>query len=357
MLTIASISAEPLSIELTEPFGIATGTQHRADNVLVSLNLSDGTKGLGEAAPFPAVSGETSAQALEALDKIIPELIGKAANRWRPLCGEIYERMPDCPSAACALQSALLDAWLKSHRCSMWSFFGGAECILESDITLPTGGKDEAAKAAARAMRMGFRTLKVKVGAIAPELDAERLIEIARHAPSARLILDANGAYTADQALGLLAALGTVREQVALFEQPTAREDLDGLLQVLTESRIEVAADESARSSKDVLGLVRTGAASAVNIKLMKSGLVQSLEMIALAKAHGLRLMVGGMVESELAMSMSACVAGGLGGFHWVDLDTPLFMKQTPFWGGFERTGAHLKLDVIRFGHGVGMHR
>ena len=357
MLTITSISAEPLSIELTEPFGIATGTQHCADNVIVKLALSDGTEGLGEAAPFPAVSGETKTQALEALRATISELTGKAANRWRPLCAEIYERMPECPSAACALQSALLDAWLKSHRCSMWSFFGGAEHTLESDITLPTGGKHEAAVAATRAVGKGFRMLKVKVGAIAPELDAERLIEIAKHAPCARLILDANGAYTSDQALELLAALGNVREQVVLFEQPTARDDLEGLLHVLTESRIEVAADESARSSNDVLRLVRRGAVSAVNIKLMKSGVVESLDMIALAKAHGLRLMIGGMVESELAMSVSACVAGGLGGFDWVDLDTPLFMKQTPFWGGFERAGAHLKLDVIGSGHGVGMHR
>src|SRR5690606_222384 len=58
-LSIATISAEPMSIELSEPFGIATGSQLCAANVLVRLGLSDGSCGLGEAAPFPAVSGET----------------------------------------------------------------------------------------------------------------------------------------------------------------------------------------------------------------------------------------------------------------------------------------------------------
>ncbi len=355
MLTITSVHVEPLSIKLTEPFGIATGTQYCADNVLVRLTLSDGTEGLGEAAPFPAVSGETRTQALEALHATTADLVGKAARRWRPLCAEIWERMPQCPSAACALQSALLDAWLKSHRCSMWSFFGGAEPMLQSDITLPTGDQGEAAAGAARAARMGFEILKVKVGAIAPELDAERLIEVATRAPGARLILDANGAYTSDQALALLAALGPVRERVVLFEQPTAREDLQGLSRVLIEGKVAVAADESARSSGDVLRLAHERAVDAINIKLMKSGLLGSLDMIALAKAHGLRLMIGGMVESELAMSVSACVAGGIGGFAWVDLDTPLFMKQTPFCGGFTRTGALLKLDEILSGHGVGI--
>ena len=63
--------------------------------------------------------------------------------------------------------------------------------------------------------------------------------------------------------------------------------------------------------------------------------------------------MIGGMVETRLAMSASACLAGGLGGFSFVDLDTPLFLAFDPFVGGFDMRGAELHLGQIRKGHGV----
>jgi hypothetical protein len=63
--------------------------------------------------------------------------------------------------------------------------------------------------------------------------------------------------------------------------------------------------------------------------------------------------MVGGMVETELCMSTSACFAAGLGGFAFVDLDTPLFMQSRPLRGGYEQRGARLTLGSIQAGHGV----
>jgi hypothetical protein len=65
--------------------------------------------------------------------------------------------------------------------------------------------------------------------------------------------------------------------------------------------------------------------------------------------------MVGGMVESRLCMSTSACLAAGIGGFGFVDLDTPLFLRSEPFTGGYRQTGPKLELDTIRSGHGVGL--
>jgi len=64
-------------------------------------------------------------------------------------------------------------------------------------------------------------------------------------------------------------------------------------------------------------------------------------------------LMIGGMVESKLAMTVSACLAAGMGGFAHVDLDTPWFMKDAPIHGGWLERGATLRLDQIAAGHGV----
>lgn len=353
MTSITSVDVEPLNIELHQPFGIASGTQTRADNLLVRATLADGSTGLGEAAPFPAVNGESQALALATIERLIPDLVGRRVSRWRPLFSEIQERAEGCASAACALQCALLDAWLKSHRCSMWSFFGGAEPELVSDVTVPTGDVTEAVASTHEALAMGFDVLKIKVGGTSLDRDAERLVAIGAAAPKVDLVLDANGAYSADDALRLLGLIGKTREQVRLFEQPTPASDLDGLRRVMLDGKVDVAADESVRTARDIVGLAELCAVSTVNVKIMKSGLGESLDMITLARQHGLKLMVGGMVESELAMSVSACLAAGVGGFSWVDLDTPLFMRSTPFVGGFARRGNLLSVEVIDAGHGV----
>ena len=64
-------------------------------------------------------------------------------------------------------------------------------------------------------------------------------------------------------------------------------------------------------------------AAHVVNVKPMKAGLVEAMEIVTVARAAGLGLMIGGMVEGKMAMSASACLAAGFGGFAFVDLDTP----------------------------------
>ena len=63
--------------------------------------------------------------------------------------------------------------------------------------------------------------------------------------------------------------------------------------------------------------------------------------------------MMGGMVETRLAMTFSACIAGGLGGFEELDLDTPLFMKDDRLTGGFAQAGPRLELGALGPGHGV----
>ena len=353
MISIADVTASPLDIQLNEPFGIATGAQLVAQNVLVTLTLSDGTRGIGEAAPFPAVNGETQTAVLSALHSARPGLLGLDATRWRAAAATAREALRCTPSALAGFESALLDALCRRSHSSLWSFFGGAERSLTSDITIPTGSVEHARTAASRALGNGFTTLKVKVGGVPFEDDRMRLAAITEAAPSAQLVLDANGSLSADVALELLSAMGAGRERVALFEQPTGKSDLDGLRQVRERGGTLVAADESAGSAADVLALIAARAVDVVNVKTMKCGVVEALDMIALARAAGLGLMIGGMVESQLSMTVSACLAAGNGGFGFVDLDTPWFLKDAPFLGGFRARGAVLHLDHIEAGHGV----
>jgi len=358
--TIETVRARAWDVELTEPFGIATGAQYVARNVLVEVVLADGTGGIGEAAPFPAVNGETQEAALSAVARAAPLLVGLDAASWLRTGAVLRERIGETPSALAALESAALDAHLRRIGTSLWKFFGGAEPSLETDITIVTGTAARAGAAAREARADGFRTLKIKVGGAPLDHDFERLDAVVRAAPDARLVLDANGSMTPDDAVELVARVG--KERVALFEQPTAPADLDGLRAVRERTAVAVAADESVQRAADVGALVRARAADVVNVKISKCGLSAAYDLCAAARAAGLGLMIGGMVETPLAMTVSACLAAGLGGFDFIDLDTPFFMKRLPTrgsWGGGRRATGDaprkpiIDLTRISAGHGV----
>ena len=104
-----------------------------------------------------------------------------------------------------------------------------------------------------------------------------------------------------------------------LFEQPVHRDDWEGLGYVTCIAKerygVSVAADESCRSIVDVKKIAEQSLANVINIKLTKVGVVGALEIIEVARASGLDLMIGGMVETRLAMGFSGHLAAGLGCF------------------------------------------
>jgi L-alanine-DL-glutamate epimerase-like enolase superfamily enzyme len=354
---IRDVRFSALDVELTEPFGIATGAQLAARNVLVEVELADGTIGLGEAAPFEAVSGETQTKVFDALASCATSLIGEDARRFRQSSCVLWEQCAETPTAIAGVEMALFDALSRRRGISLWDWFGRAEDTLLTDITIPTTtGVDPvevAVRAARRAVGDGFTTLKLKVGKDPLDVEVRRVLEVAKAAPRAHLVLDANAGYTAKEALWLLSELKDVRDRIATFEQPVAREDWEGLAEVERSGGVLVCADESLRSTDDLRRLTLQGRPGAVNIKTAKFGFLRAWDIAVAARTLGFRLMIGGMVETELAMSASACLAAGLGGFEFVDLDTPLFMGPRPLTGGFAQSGPRLDVTAIDVGHGV----
>ncbi len=350
---IRRLLVEPLDIALKKPFGIAGGAQTRAENALVTVELDDGTRGYGEAAPFPAFNGETQAGAIAAVNATRAVVEGADVRAYRAIAAALRPLVAGAGSARCAVETAVLDALTKHAGLPLWAFFGGAERSLATDITITVGSEAEARDEAIAFTKQGFSRLKVKIGAGTLAEDVARIAGIAEAAPRAGLILDGNGGLTARAALDLVSALDALGIKPILFEQPVHGDDWDGLVEVSREAGIPVAADESVASAADARRIANSGAAQVINIKLMKSGVVEALAIAEVAKASGIALMIGGMVEATLAMSMSACFAAGLGGFSFVDLDTPLFLAEERFTGGYARRGEHMDLDPITRGHGV----
>src|SRR5262249_42880099 len=151
--TIRAAHVAPLDIPLHVPFGISGGAQPAANNVLFTIELADGTRGYGEAAPLPPYNGETQADALDALRGACAWLPGRDASQWIRLGEEFHRRSSVLSgSAVCALEMALIDAFMRHEEVPLWQFFGGQGTKLETDMTVTTGSAAEAA-AAARAIR------------------------------------------------------------------------------------------------------------------------------------------------------------------------------------------------------------
>ncbi len=352
---IRSIEIAPLNIPLLEPFGISGGVQAAANNVLLTVELFGGSVGLGEAAPLPPFNGETQADALSSLNSAREWLVGRDAADWRELGREFRDRAhPSSGSALCALETALLDAVTREHRQPMWQFFGGAATQLETDMTVTTGTPQQAATAAHLIRQRGIRMIKVKVGGRAgPDHDLARIVAIAEAAPTSPLILDGNAGLSRTEARILVTGLKRRGITPELLEQWLAKNDLEGMRALHEESGWMVAADEAVSSAADAKDVVAARAAQVINIKLMKGGLAVAEAIVRVAREAGLGLMIGGNVESILAMSTSAAFAAGSGGFRYADLDTPLFLASNPFTGGFQQDGGRLSLEQITAGHGV----
>ena len=353
-MRIAELHATPMTAPLHAPFGIATGAQAAAENVLVRIVLDDGTVGLGEAAPFAAVNGETQAATLAAIDSARALIVGRDPRGVRALAVDLGREIAAAASARCAVQAAVLDAVCRRARLPLWAYFGGGREVLVTDYTITTGTLAEAKAAAKHIAARGFRTIKLKVGGVPLAEDRDRIGAIVAAAPGLDLLLDGNcGVRSPADALLLVRTANDAGARVVLFEQPLAKDDHAGQRALVEQSPVPIAADESAGSLADVVAIARDRRAHVVNLKCMKSGLVEAYDMAITAKACGLGLMIGAMVESELGLSVSACLAAGLGGFDFVDLDTHMFFAKSPAVAGFVQRGPAIDVGPITLGHGA----
>lgn len=351
---IESITAEPLIIPLLEPFTIATGSVSEARNVLITVVLRDGSTGYGECAPFPPSTGESQETALAAARDCIQILRGRNASSWRTL-SKLIHSVYYAQSTVCAgIEMAILDALTRSYGMPLSTFLGGASTGVETDMSIPMVTPEHAYRLAQDIVKRGITTIKIKVGGDLRE-DADRVEAVRSGAQQASITLDANQGYTPAQALLLLETLDNRDIRPLLLEQPTHKDDYEGLRYLSQHTSVPIAADESASHAAAVARLINMNAVSVVNIKLMKAGIVEALDIAALCRAHHIGLMIGAMIESRLAIAAAAHLAAGLGGFSFIDLDTPMLLAEDPFTGGYEQRGA--LYDVSHITGGLGIER
>jgi len=332
---IRNVSLQPLTVALDEPFTIAIGTKYNIENVLVTLELESGITGYGEAAPLEPINGENQDTVMAALNSCRNFLIGRDVSEYRLISGHLKSVFWAQVTARCAVEMALLDAFTRSLDIPLYQFLGGSLNRIETDYTVDIVPPDVAKVNASRLAHAGYRVLKTKVGKGLRQ-DLDRIMAIQEGAPDCLITLDANQGFTPTEAVHFLEELSKNNIRPVLFEQPVIRTDLEGMKYVKDHTSVPIAADESVFTAADVIRIVRMGCADVLNIKIMKSGIVEALDMAAIARSANLKLMIGCMLETRLALGCSVHLAAGLGGFDYVDLDPHLDPGQDPFAGGPE---------------------
>jgi L-alanine-DL-glutamate epimerase-like enolase superfamily enzyme len=351
LTSIAAIDVEPLSIPLREPFVIATGRIDTTRAALVRATLEDAggrrTVGLGEAAALPPVTREDQPELLAAVSAAAPSLRATAIAGPADV-GPLLERaLPESSVARAGVEAAILDAWSRLAGVPLWRALGGGEDAatdLLTDVTLPIAEPGRMSANARAHRQAGFTTFKVKVGRDR-RADLAALRAVAAAVPDARFRLDANAGFAARDAIALLDAVLADGLTIECFEQPCATDDLAGMAAVAGHSPVPVVADESFRGARDLDRIAHARAAQAVNLKLGKlGGPLASLALARQARAAGLRLMAGAMVETRVGLLAMAHVVAALGGVDWVDLDTAFLLAGDPFAGGWTCDGPRIRL-------------
>ncbi len=354
---IEQFERAPLSVPLVDPFVIATGRIDVTRAALVTLRLCDEATGLrangmGEAAAFPPVTREDQPDLLRRLDAVAPVIRERRlsiGDDFSAMAEWLDALLGDSPVARAGVEMALLDALARLRgvpvRVLLGGAMGGQTRSLFTDVTIPIHEPDYMARLARGWHALGFDHFKIKVGADR-DRDVVAIRAIRDSVPSPVFRLDANGGFTAQEAMSLLRDLATSDIVVECFEQPCATDDLEGMAKVAASTAIAVIADESVKTAADLERVHGTAAADGINLKLAKSGgMIEAMKLGRIARQRGMSLMCGGMVETRLGMTAAAHVAAGLGGVEFVDLDTAYLLRRDPFRGGYASKGPRYVLS------------
>ncbi|WP_380679237.1 dipeptide epimerase [Salinigranum sp. GCM10025319] len=337
---------ERVSLPLADAFTISRGTQETAENVVVRLTDEGGMTGHGAAAPSPHY-GETA----DTVEAVLPALLEEAQSVGDPhALDRIERRMRDRvrgnPAARAAVSIALHDLAAKRLGVPLYRLWGlDADDCPPTSFTIGLDTTERVREKTETAVEAGYSVLKIKLGT---DRDAELLDAVREAAPDATLRVDANEAWSPREAVEKSRLLS--EHGVEFVEQPVPAENSEGARFVYERSAVPVALDESVVTLADVPRVADS--CDVVNLKLMKcGGLREARRMIHTARAHGLEVMLGCMVETNASIA-AACHLAPL--LDYADLDGALLLDENgDTYDGLDLSDGEIRLPDDRSGTGA----
>ncbi|HEV2261387.1 MAG TPA: dipeptide epimerase [Candidatus Rubrimentiphilum sp.] len=329
-----SLAISPLELPLVHPFTISRGSADVARTAVFRLTWN-GLEGFGETAPIRRYG--------ESVDSVV------AYFEQHPLHGNdpylLDDLLPETiPAAArCGLDVALHDVIGKDCGKPLYRLLGLNPAA--TPVTSFTVGIADLETTMRKVAEIGTHPImKVKLGSGSSRQEIDT-IEAIRSRYTGTIRIDANEGWTADQAVEVLTEIA--RFDIEFCEQPIPAGHPEQLRYIRERTNIPIVTDEDSRTADDLPQLY--GCVDGINVKLVKTGGIRgALKMIHTARALGLRIMLGCMVESQILATAAAQISPLV---DWADIDGPFLTKDDPFSGIVYENGK----IVLPAGNGLGV--
>jgi o-succinylbenzoate synthase len=296
-------------------FSTAHGAMRVREGLILQLTTDDGTIGLGEAAPLVEFGGGDCDLTEGLLRSLLSDLRTIELDELIPFLKARFGERPESAALRCGLDTAVLDSQAKARGLPLAALLTddmpAATVAVNATIGEPDGA---AAIAKARAaLAHGFRTIKLKIGLGRTLQDEIRRVAAMRDAlgPECALRLDANGAWSVDEACAILPQL--VPYGIEYVEQPVPAHDLAGLAHVRRCSLISIAADEALTGPASARRIIEQHAADVLILKPMVCGGLRACRaIIDFAAAAGIRTVVTSTIDSGIGVAAALHLAATL---------------------------------------------
>lgn len=342
------------NIPLKTPFITAKRRIDVIKYYVVKLSTDEGLCGYGACAPTPVITGDTDGSILYALNEYYkPLLVGAELNE--ELLPFVQAKLFHNSTPKAALDIAIYDLLAQQAKKPLYAYLGGTGTAhhLKTDTTVSLGSVEKMTEDAKGFVAEGFSSIKVKLGGTKEE-DIARIKALAEILPKDVIVrLDANQAWTPEDAVYITCAAEDTGMNLDLVEQPVHYEDFEGLAYVTKNTKIKILADESVFSPADARRIIRMGAADLINIKLMKcGGIYEALKIQKEADDNGVGLMLGCMMEGAISVAAAAHFAAAKG-IERLDLDPPYLMTHVPTVMNTSFEGENIYINGEGFGLGL----
>ena len=349
-MLIKEIEIYRLSIPM-EPFVIATGTMDYAQNTFIKIKTDTELYGVGECSAFPMIVGETQDTCLALARDFAKIWKGKNPLAIEARMAELHLYIAKNATIKSAFDMALYDLSAKAANLPLYKFLNGNPHEIITDITLGIASPEEMAAKALVLKENGAFALKVKLGKT-PQDDIARIKAIRQAVGfDIPIRIDANQGWSYEGAVEALQGLEPYKIQFC--EQPMRTYNDHLLAELRTQTIVPIMADESVYDHHDADRICRTDGCDYINIKFSKSsGILESLKIQSVAAEYNIPCMIGGMLESRLALAAKTHFAYAAPNVKFYDLDTCMVGHlEDPVIGGVQYDGYKISVsDEIGIG-------
>jgi muconate cycloisomerase len=274
----------------------ALGPAAASEHAIVFVDTDAGVTGIGEISSVFKRRGRLLARDVEAA--LAPVVVGEDPRRIAHLVQQMDRALDGVEEAKAGIEMALWDILGKALDTPVYALLGGkVRERVPLSYSVPFGEPSAMADYARERVREGHRTIKVKVGN-EPARDVEAVRRVREAVgPGVRLRVDANMAWpTAKEAIRLIRAMEPW--DLELVEQPLPARELDAMAEVRRAIGVPLMVDESIRTPRDAMEVIRRGAADIANVYVSEAGgLLNASRIFALCEAAGMPCMIGSMPE------------------------------------------------------------